>query len=133
MFQFKFRKHVVIFPPGYGQRQRPYKSGNYQNYQQQPASRYQQYNRDPSPQQSVQSYPEEGYYPDNVYNKYDVVQNEILGSGNFEVIQGGTFYDEDTYYHAHNNRKPYNKGNANFLENFRDFADIKGEYEYNKK
>jgi hypothetical protein len=47
------------------------------------------------------------------------------------VIQGGTFYDEDTYYHAHNNRKPYNKGN--FLENFRDFADIKGEYEYNKK
>jgi hypothetical protein len=89
--------------------------------------------RDPHPQQSVQSYPDDGYYPEVLYNKYDVVQNEILGSGNFEVIQGGTFYDEDTYYHAHNNRKPYHNNKGNFLENFRDFADIKGEYEYNRK
>ena len=124
---------------GFGQRQRPYKSGNYQNYQQQqqqqpqPNRYLQQYSREPHTQQSIQSYPEEGYYPENLYNKYDVVQNEILGSGNFEVIQGGTFYDEDTYYHAHNNRKPYNTNKGNFLENFRDFADIKGEYEYNTK
>lgn len=59
-------------------------------------------------------------------------QNEILGSGNFEVIQGGTFYDADTYYQANANRKPYNN-KVNFLENFRDFADIKGEYEETKK
>ncbi len=128
-----------IFQAGYGQRSRPFKAGNYQSYTQQPIqqqqpNRYlQQYHRDPYPQQSIQSYPEEGgYAPEALYNKYDVVQNEILGSGNFEVIQGGTFYDDDTYYHANSNRKPYNN-KGNFLENFRDFADIKGEYEYNKK
>jgi len=46
------------------------------------------------------------------------------------VIRGGTFYDEETYLQGNANRKP-NKGQ--YLENFRDFADIKGEYEYKKK
>ena len=136
-------KNFISSLVGYGQRSRPFKAGNYQSYTQQPVqpvqqqqpNRYlQQYHRDPYPQQSIQSYPEDGgYAPEAVYNKYDVAQNEILGSGNFEVIQGGTFYDDDTYYHANSNRKPYNNNKGNFLENFRDFADIKGEYEYNKK
>jgi len=45
------------------------------------------------------------------------------------VLQGGTYHDKDTYFYANSNRKP-NKGH--YLENFRDFADIKGKYEFKK-
>jgi hypothetical protein len=58
----------------------------------------------------------------------DERDNEILGSGNFEVIKGGTFYDPDTYYNTRYNSRPKQYYGENFLENFRDFADIKGDH-----
>lgn len=75
------------------------------------------------------------------YN-YNEEDNEILGSGNFEVIKGGTFYDPHDYHSAYsqypsnsNTRRPsqgqgfgyYNKGGGDYFHNFRDFADIKGD------
>ena len=55
--------------------------------------------------------------------------NEILGSGNFDVIKGGTFYDPGTYYNLRYNSRPKQNGyNADFLDNFRDFADIKNDH-----
>ncbi len=54
--------------------------------------------------------------------------NEILGSGNFDVIKGGTFYDPDTYYNTRYNTRPQNQYGGDFLSNFRDFADIKGDH-----
>ncbi len=63
--------------------------------------------------------------------------NEILGSGNFEVIKGGTFYDPETYYHTRYNRPQYyddeeEDGGGDFFENFRDFADIKNDLYRNR-
>jgi len=62
------------------------------------------------------------------YYSSQTQDNEILGSGNFEVIKGGTFYDQDDYRYVPNsaNYRPttYNK---DFFHNFRDFADIKEE------
>ena len=56
--------------------------------------------------------------------------NEVLGSGNFEVIQGGTFFDDDeSYYDEYDYRRPpssYDSEN-NINNNFRDFADIKND------
>ena len=58
--------------------------------------------------------------------------NEILGSGNFDVIKGGTFYDPGTYYNLRYNTRPKQHGgggyDADFLDNFRDFADIKNDH-----
>ena len=57
--------------------------------------------------------------------------NEILGSGNFDVIKGGTFYDPGTYYNLRYNTRPKQHsgyGQGDFLDNFRDFADIKNDH-----
>ena len=115
-----------------------------------PASRH----RDPYPEQSIANYPrEDGYRQQqeerNVYwrrqqqqqrqqdeeaekarSYQEEVDNAILGSGNFDVIKGGTFYDPDVYYNTRYNTRPQNYGEygnegGDFLENFRDFADIK--------
>jgi len=54
--------------------------------------------------------------------------NEILGSGNFVVIKGGTFYGQDRGYLRKNYGYPKNYGNyygGNQFQNFRDFADLK--------
>ena len=106
---------------------------NYNNYGDYYAN---QQRRDPYTEQTIQSYPvENNYYPGTAgdpYNGYgEVVNNEILGSGNFDVIKGGTFYDEDTYYYSTYNRRP--QYGEQLFENFRDFADIKKDrykYEY---
>jgi len=85
-------------------------------------------NRDPYTEQTIQSYPpqsQEKFYSDP-YSAYpEVVNNEILGSGNFEVIKGGTFYDDDTYYYSTYNSRP--QYGEQLFENFRDFADIKND------
>ncbi|XP_014485962.1 PREDICTED: uncharacterized protein LOC106750270 [Dinoponera quadriceps] len=71
-------------------------------------------------------------------------QHSLLGSGNFGVIRGGTYYPEDKendeysvdeslynpYYHGrgraqyHRNPKPQPVRGGDFFANFRDFADI---------
>merc|ERR1712029_52273 len=88
--------------------------------------------RDPYTEQTIQSYPPQDKYYSDPYNGYpEVVNNEILGSGNFEVIKGGTFYDDDTYYYSTYNSRP--QYGEQLFENFRDFADIKNDrYRYPK-
>ena len=92
---------------------------------------------------------------DNSFNSLDQ-DNSILGSGNFEILKGGTFYDKDDYlrpfrfyfqslsiltskfFFSSNNRPPkqssYYGGGNDIFSNFRDFADIKkdgGKKDYN--
>ena len=85
--------------------------------------------RDPYTEQTIQSYPADNEYYNNDYSGYGnsaaAVNNEILGSGNFEVIKGGTYYDDDTYYYSTYNRRP--QYGEQLFENFRDFADIKND------
>lgn len=57
--------------------------------------------------------------------------NAILGSGNFDILKGGTFYDKNDYRssafsHSSRPQSP-SYGNNDIFHNFRDFADIKGE------
>ncbi|XP_035713369.1 uncharacterized protein LOC110856892 isoform X4 [Folsomia candida] len=84
------------------------------------------------------------------HDRYREHDNNLLGSGNFEVIRGGTYYgeddegpsyhhhghhqaaspyrDEDDGYYSQNNghSSPYHMGGGggDFFANFRDFADI---------
>ena len=84
--------------------------------------------------------------PSNVFSSaenHDHYQdNNLLGSGNFEVVRGGTYYQEDDgldYYHQHGHDHdgdyyPHHNGHSaphgyrvpgqDFFANFRDFADI---------
>lgn len=68
---------------------------------------------------------------------YNHKQNSILGSGNFEILAGGTFYDEDDYHMNHNPYEPYlddhhnefrgkrpYKDDDEFFSNFRDFSEF---------
>lgn len=113
----------------------------YNNFPVQDFNQYNSYNdytgqqrRDPYTEQTIQSYPADNqYYNDPYSTGYgDIVNNEILGSGNFEVVKGGTFYDQDTYYYSTYNRRP--QYGEQFFENFRDFADIKQDrYRYNNE
>jgi len=71
------------------------------------------------------------------YNQLQSVEdNSILGSGNFEILKGGTFYEEDDYRRPYSNNQappPYNYyGNSDIFHNFRDFADIKGDRNNNR-
>ena len=34
--------------------------------------------------------------------RYDVEDNEILGSGNFDIVKGGTFYQNDDFQYRFN-------------------------------
>lgn len=72
----------------------------------------------------------ERYAIDNSYATVDQ-DNSILGSGNFEILKGGTFYDKDDYLRPYSNNKPprHNSyyGDNDIFSNFRDFADIKGD------
>jgi len=75
------------------------------------------------------------YTVDNSYANIEQ-QNSILGSGNFEILKGGTFYDKDDYLRPYSNNKPPRQnnyyGDNDIFSNFRDFADIKGDAkEYN--
>ena len=41
------------------------------------------------------------YYVTNTRKSYyNAEDNEILGSGNFDIIKGGTFYDPDDYQYV---------------------------------
>jgi len=51
-------------------------------------------------------------------------KNDILGSGNFIIETGGTFYDGDELPYSYRNHHNHYHNNFN---NFRDFADIKKE------
>jgi len=67
---------------------------------------------------------------DNSYNSLAEQDNSILGSGNFEILKGGTFYDKDDYLRPFSNNRPpkhssYYGGGNDIFSNFRDFADIK--------
>ena len=96
------------------------------------------YHRDPYPQQSIQDrYPgsEKEQYGNDFFGGENPIfveeKNEVLGSGNFDVIQGGTFYDgAEAYYDEYNYNRPqptrYDSEN-NIENNFRDFADIKND------
>merc|ERR1712079_473580 len=70
------------------------------------------------------------YTVDNSYANIEQ-QNSILGSGNFEILKGGTFYDKDDYLRPYSNNKPPRQnnyyGDNDIFSNFRDFADIKGD------
>jgi len=70
------------------------------------------------------------YRPAPARERYDVEDNEILGSGNFDIVKGGTFYQNDDFQYRFNSNKPtaaYDYyGNQDYFQNFRDFADIKG-------
>ena len=120
----------------YGLRDHQYNTGyGQENPRDRRPSRYslntdRSYNRDPYPQQSIQSYPESN--KNDYYDPYVERHNAVLGSGNFEVLKGGTFYDSDVYYYGGDNRQPQSYNSAdNILNNFRDFADIKNDlYRY---
>ncbi len=100
--------------------------------------------RDPYPQSSIQSYPPYGNNDFGGNSLEESRDNEILGSGNFDVIKGGTFYDADTFYHTRYNSRPQHFGgggggagggggqDGDFFENFRDFADIKNDLYRNR-
>lgn len=78
-------------------------------------------------------------FASNKFNDFGPVDNSILGSGNFEIIKGGTFYDEKN---PHRNHYPYDPyldnsyvvfphGNTHshnhvddFFSNFRDFSEF---------
>ena len=146
--------------PPFGQRNQPYRRGNsyrnegslgnsggnqYSSHKSTPErfpkpppavsshqSSHRSRGQDPYPQSSVQTYPVNDYNR-NSYPGYDNKDNEILGSGNFEVIKGGTFYDADTYYNTRYNSRPQNYYGGDFFENFRDFADIKSDLYRNNR
>ena len=97
------------------------------------SGRKERYHRDPYPQQSIQDrYHGKERYGNEFYGDpiYVEEKNEVLGSGNFDVIQGGTFYDGDIYYDEYDYNRPqptrYDSEN-NIENNFRDFADIKND------
>jgi hypothetical protein len=77
--------------------------------------------------------------PTNTGTSYNQLQsledNSILGSGNFEILKGGTFYEEDDYRRPYSNNRPAQPysyyGNNDIFHNFRDFADIKGDRKNN--
>ena len=101
------------------------------SYQEEPAPQYQGFSEPPRFQQT------------------SIVDNSILGSGNFEILKGGTFYDKNDYrqyrwvenvgvkcatnltfasFFSHNTRpQSYGYGQNDIFQNFRDFADIKKE------
>lgn len=87
----------------------------------------------PRPSQRVKITPKKfvsSKYSTSSDNSYQSIEdNSILGSGNFEILKGGTFYDEDDYRRPYSNNQqaqPYNfYGNKDIFHNFRDFADIK--------
>jgi len=64
-------------------------------------------------------------------NRYQpIVDNSLLGSGNFDVLKGGTFYDDDEHPSFYRNKYQTQEdyyADKNIFNNFRDFADIKGE------
>jgi hypothetical protein len=106
----------------------------------------------PANKYNVQSIPPPNRGPSGVYSAeshdHDRYQdNNLLGSGNFEVIRGGTYYEDDDAYHSgfhggandhhghgddgdyyhhngHSSPPGYRAPGTDFFANFRDFADI---------
>lgn len=58
---------------------------------------------------------------------YTEEERELLGSGNFDIESGGTFYDEDDGGYSDSQYFPVGQYSHNNVDNFRDFADIKRE------
>ena len=90
----------------------------------------------------------QGFSEPSRFQQSPIVDNSILGSGNFEILKGGTFYDKNDYrqyrwwqvletnpaqtenffFFSHNTRpQGYGYGQNDIFHNFRDFADIKKE------
>ena len=91
----------------------------------------------------------QGFSEPSRFQQSPIVDNSILGSGNFEILKGGTFYDKNDYrqyrwwqvletnpaqtenlffFSSHNTRpQGYGYGQNDIFHNFRDFADIKKE------
>jgi len=75
---------------------------------------------------------------ENSFNSLEQ-DNSILGSGNFDILKGGTFYEKGDYLRPYSNIRPqkqssYYGGGNDIFSNFRDFADIKkdgGKKDYN--
>ena len=79
-------------------------------------------------------------YPTYNNNEYAPVDNSLLGSGNFEVLSGGTFYDSDDLHLNHHpydhyldnsyvvfpagHNAPPNNHVDDFFQNFRDFSEF---------
>lgn len=72
-----------------------------------------------------------------VHREEEYLDNTLLGSGNFEILRGGTFYDDDDdhaydhllhegYYgsHASHNIPHSNNHVDDFFSNFRDFSEF---------
>lgn len=85
------------------------------------------------------------YRSSNIYSPSTEDNDGVLGSGNFGVIRGGTYYsgsnDEPAFLRGNNahsrpyrrpNPPPLYRGGGDFFQGFRDFADIttptKGSY-----
>lgn len=76
--------------------------------------------------------------PTNIYTGVSSDDDGVLGSGNFGVIRGGTYYsggagDESAFLRGNNahsrpyrrpNPPPLYRGGGDFFQGFRDFADI---------
>jgi len=80
------------------------------------------YQEEPTPQY-------QGFSEPPRFQQTPIVDNSILGSGNFEILKGGTFYDKNDYRQYSHNTRPqsYGYGQNDIFHNFRDFADIKKE------
>ncbi|XP_076055940.1 uncharacterized protein LOC143034005 [Oratosquilla oratoria] len=94
--------------------------------------------------ESVRGRPEGGLLhpippPPHTPRDFPPVENSLLGSGNFEVLSGGTFYDEDDLHQNHhfdhfldnsyvvfpNADVPYTNNHVDdFFSNFRDFSEF---------
>lgn len=70
--------------------------------------------------------PEEDYDYQTQPQLYTEEERELLGSGNFIIESGGTFYDEDDGGYSDSQYFPVGQY-SNTVDNFRDFADIKRE------
>jgi len=83
------------------------------------------------PKISPKKYTPNRFSTSSVNSFQSIEDNSILGSGNFEILTGGTFYDEDDYRRPYSNNQaaqPYKYfGKNDIFHNFRDFADIKSD------
>lgn len=66
--------------------------------------------------------------PSATNRQENVLTNEILGSGNYEIVKGGTYYETDAHLrdlYRHNPRPQDSRYYRGHFKHFRDFADIK--------
>jgi len=113
----------------------------YQPNQEQPVKKYKRHQITAKKFESNSynsQYPYTYFKPDNknsnskitFYEGNGIEDNSILGSGNFEILKGGTFFDRDDYRQPYSSKRPQGyryPGTGDIFHNFRDFTDIKEE------